>query len=75
MPEPDNLPRSEKFDVVRRSHDVYAESGNVGTTFASITFEGFGWTNASSQIGRTFLAEPLRAKLNALVPPDWIAAW
>ncbi|MGH7596718.1 MAG: trehalase family glycosidase [bacterium] len=62
----------EKFDVVMRSHQVFAEYGNVGTKFSYITREGFGWTNASYQIGASFLPQDLRDKLNRLVPPEWI---
>lgn len=62
----------EKFDVVRRSHEVFAEYGNVGTKFSYITKEGFGWTNASFQIGLTLLNSDLRSSLNKLIPPEWI---
>lgn len=62
----------EKFDVVIRSHQVFAEYGNVGTKFAYITREGFGWTNASYQLGVSMLPKSLHAKLNQLVPPEWI---
>ncbi len=55
----------EKFDVVRRSHQVFAEYGNVGTDFAYITDEGFGWMNASFQIGLSSMPEGLRARLRA----------
>ena len=41
----------EKYDVERCSHDVFCEYGNVGTDFEYITKEGFGWTNASFQVG------------------------
>lgn len=41
----------EKYDVVARSHAVFAEYGNVGTKFSYITQEGFGWMNASYQLG------------------------
>lgn len=41
----------EKFDVLKRSHAVFAEYGNVGTDFSYITKEGFGWMNASFQYG------------------------
>ncbi|HLP17979.1 MAG TPA: trehalase family glycosidase, partial [Bacteroidota bacterium] len=33
---------TEKLNVVTRTHDVFAEYGNVGTKFAYITREGFG---------------------------------
>jgi alpha,alpha-trehalase len=62
----------EKFDVVLRSHQVFAEYGNVGTTFSYITREGFGWTNASYQIGFSMLPEEMRQKLNELIPPEWL---
>ncbi len=62
----------EKFDVVTRSHQVFAEYGNVGTKFSYITREGFGWTNASYLIGLTVLPEELRADLNRLIPPEWV---
>ena len=62
----------EKYDVVNRSHDVFAEYGNVGTKFAYITREGFGWTNASFQIGIDLLSPDHRKQLNELIPPEWI---
>ena len=62
----------EKFDIVRRTHRVFAEYGNVGTTFSYITREGFGWTNASYQVGLGLLSVPLREDLNRLIPPEWI---
>ncbi|MGH7596712.1 MAG: trehalase family glycosidase [bacterium] len=63
---------AEKFDVTTRSHQVFAEYGNVGTKFSYITREGFGWTNASYQIGASLLPQDLREKLNRLIPPEWI---
>jgi alpha,alpha-trehalase len=62
----------EKFDVVKRSHDVFAEYGNIGTKFSYITKEGFGWTNASYQIGLSLMNDTLRPYLNRLIPPEWI---
>ena len=62
----------EKFDVLRRSHEVFAEYGNIGTKFSYITKEGFGWTNASYQIGLNMMNDTLRPYLNHLVPPEWI---
>ncbi|RZA08866.1 MAG: trehalase [Proteobacteria bacterium] len=53
---------TEKYDVEKASHEAFAEYGNVGSQFSYITKEGFGWTNASIQLGRAFLpAEKLRA--------------
>lgn len=60
----------EKFDVIKRSHNVFAEYGNVGTKFSYITKEGFGWMNASYQCGLGMLPEDLRLSLERLVPPE-----
>jgi alpha,alpha-trehalase len=63
----------EKYNVVERSHAVFEEYGNVGTQFAYITREGFGWMNASFQVGLAWLARlrpDLRQPLNDLVPPE-----
>ncbi|MEJ2110446.1 MAG: trehalase family glycosidase [Acidobacteriota bacterium] len=62
----------EKMDVVKRSHQVFAEYGNVGTKFQYITREGFGWMNASYQVGLGLLSENLRDSLERLIPPEWI---
>lgn len=62
----------EKLDVVKRSHRVAAEYGNVGTDFEQVQTEGFGWMNASFQVGLTYLSADLRARLNGLVPPEWL---
>ncbi|MFQ5813495.1 MAG: trehalase family glycosidase, partial [Anaerolineae bacterium] len=63
---------TEKTDVVKRSHQVFAEYGNVGTKFAYITKEGFGWMNASYQVGLKLLPPDLRTYLDRLVPPEWL---
>jgi alpha,alpha-trehalase len=60
----------EKFDVLKMSHEVFAEYGNVGTDFAYITREGFGWMNASYQVGLAELNPELRKQLENLVPPE-----
>lgn len=60
----------EKYDVVKRSHAVFAEYGNVGTDFAYITQEGFGWMNAAYQVGLAELPAPLRLSLEKLIPPE-----
>lgn len=62
----------EKLDVVKRSHEVFAEYGNVGTKFAYITKEGFGWVNASYQVGLKLLPPDLRTYLERLFPPEWL---
>jgi alpha,alpha-trehalase len=64
----------EKMDVVKRSHQVFAEYGNVGTKFSYITREGFGWMNASYQVGLSILSRDLKDSLERLIPPEWIFA-
>ena len=60
----------EKYDVVNRTHQVFVEYGNVGTEFDYITREGFGWMNASFQVGLALLTPQQRGKLEALAPVD-----
>ena len=57
----------EKFDLEISSHKVFAEYGNVGTEFDYIAKEGFGWMNASYQLGLTFINQDFKSKLNQLV--------
>ncbi|HEU5395895.1 MAG TPA: trehalase family glycosidase, partial [Verrucomicrobiae bacterium] len=59
----------EKYNVVTGSHDVFVEYGNVGTKFDYIAPEGFGWMNASFQVGPDYLTPASRADLAALKPP------
>lgn len=63
---------TEKLDVVKRTHDVFAEYGNVGSTFSYSAREGFGWTNASYQVGLALLTDEFRKDLDSLIPPEWI---
>jgi len=60
----------EKFDVVKRSHAVFQEYGNVGTEFSYIAEEGFGWMNASFLVGLRELSPERRRALRALEPPE-----
>jgi alpha,alpha-trehalase len=60
----------EKYDVEIASHKVFAEYGNQGTDFEYITREGFGWMNASFQLGMQLLKEDLKQHLNQLVHPE-----
>lgn len=53
----------EKFDVAQASHKVFAEYGNQGTSFEYITDEGFGWMNASYQLGWKLLSYENKLKL------------
>lgn len=60
----------EKYDVEIASHKVFAEYGNQGTDFEYITREGFGWMNASFQLGMQLLKDDLKQQLNQLVHPE-----
>jgi alpha,alpha-trehalase len=60
----------EKFDLEISSHKVFAEYGNVGTEFDYIAKEGFGWVNASYQIGLQIIDQTMKEKLNQLLSPD-----
>lgn len=62
----------EKYDVVAATHKVFAEYGNVGTTFDYITTSGFGWMNASYRLGSTLLKGDLKKQLDQLVDPESI---
>lgn len=64
----------EKFDVVRMSHKVEAEYGNVGTDFCLVPREGFGWMNASYLAGLAYLNRLERRGMGALVHPDSLFA-
>ena len=59
----------EKFDVVKVTHEVDVEYGNVGTDFKYVVKEGFGWMNASYQIGLQFLNVKEKRSLGALIHP------
>ncbi len=50
-------------------HDVFVEYGNVGMKFSYIATEGFGWMNASFEVGMNFLSPAQLADLRALKPP------
>jgi alpha,alpha-trehalase len=54
----------EKYDVVARTHAVFSEYGNVGTDFDYIATEGFGWMNASFEVGLARLSPEGRRRLN-----------
>lgn len=56
----------EKYDVVSGSHEVFAEYGNVGADFDYLTREGFGWSNASYQLGLSYLRPAQREALDRL---------
>ncbi|HWO11056.1 MAG TPA: trehalase family glycosidase, partial [Polyangiaceae bacterium] len=54
----------EKYDVVSRTHAVFSEYGNVGTDFDYIASEGFGWVNASFEVGLALLSPEARRRLS-----------
>jgi alpha,alpha-trehalase len=60
----------EKYNVVTGSHDVFVEYGNVGTKFSYIAPEGFGWMNASFELGFNSLSPAHLAALRRLDRPD-----
>lgn len=59
----------EKYNVVTGSHDVFVEYGNVGTKFSYLAPEGFGWMNASFEVGMNYLSPGQLADLRELKPP------
>lgn len=62
----------EKYNVTNPSdpHRVDAEYGNQGIKFRGVAREGFGWVNASYQIGLTYLTSHARRALGACTPPE-----
>ncbi|KAG5459456.1 MAG: trehalase-domain-containing protein [Olpidium bornovanus] len=60
----------EKFDIVTLTHHVKVEYGNVGIDFKYVPREGFGWMNASYQVGLSYLTSHMRRALGALTAPD-----
>lgn len=60
----------EKYDVVGLTHKVQVEYGNVGVDFKYVPREGFGWMNASYQIGLGILTKQMRRALGTCTSPD-----
>jgi len=60
----------EKFDVVSLTHKVEVEYGNVGVDFKFVPREGFGWMNASYQVGLSYLNTQMRRALGTCTNPD-----
>lgn len=62
----------EKYDVTRTTdpHRVDAEYGNQGLDFRGVAREGFGWVNASYQLGLTLLSSHAKRALGACIPPE-----
>ncbi len=65
-----HTPALQKYDVVKVTHQIDVEYGNVGIDFQCVVKEGFGWMNASYVVGHAFLSKKLKSALGALVPPD-----
>ncbi|KAI8976896.1 neutral trehalase [Pilobolus umbonatus] len=62
----------EKYDVVSLSHKVQVEYGTVGIDFQYVPREGFGWMNASYQIGLSMLPKPMRRALGIISHPETV---
>ncbi|KAF9349230.1 alpha,alpha-trehalase nth1 [Mortierella sp. AD094] len=60
----------EKFDIVNMTHKVQVEYGNVGVDFKFVPREGFGWMNASYQVGLGYMDRGLRRALGAVMDPN-----
>ncbi|ORX57603.1 trehalase-domain-containing protein [Hesseltinella vesiculosa] len=60
----------EKYDVVSLSHKVEVEYGNQGLEFKYVPREGFGWMNASYQVGLTYMTRKMKSALATLADPD-----
>lgn len=60
----------EKYDVVGMTHKVQVEYGNVGVDFKYVPREGFGWMNASYQIGLSLITTKMRRALGTCTHPD-----
>ncbi|KAI8928960.1 trehalase-domain-containing protein [Entophlyctis helioformis] len=60
----------EKFDVVNMTHKFHVEYGNVGADFRFVVREGFGWMNASYEVGLPYLTQSMRRALGTLTQPD-----
>ncbi|CAG8515163.1 8772_t:CDS:2 [Ambispora leptoticha] len=59
----------EKYDVVSLGHLLDVEYGNVGTDFKFVPREGFGWMNASYQVGLSYLTQHERRVLGTCTSP------
>ncbi|CAI2168303.1 16969_t:CDS:2 [Funneliformis geosporum] len=60
----------EKYDVVTLNHLLKVEYGNVGVDFKYVPREGFGWMNASYQVGLSYLTHHMRRALGACTSPE-----
>ncbi|KAF9199552.1 alpha,alpha-trehalase nth1 [Haplosporangium sp. Z 27] len=62
----------EKFDIVNMTHKVEVEYGNVGVDFKFIPREGFGWMNASYQVGLGYMDRGLKRALGNIMDPGMV---
>ncbi|CAG8483956.1 10168_t:CDS:2 [Diversispora eburnea] len=60
----------EKYDIVTLNHQLQVEYGNVGTDFKFVPREGFGWMNASYQLGLSYLTTLMRRALGTCTNPE-----
>jgi len=60
----------EKYDVVTLNHLLKVEYGNVGIDFKFVPREGFGWMNASYQVGLSYLTHHMKRALGACTSPE-----
>src|SRR4051812_10506078 len=60
----------EKYDVVTLNHLLKVEYGNVGIDFKFVPREGFGWMNASYQVGLSYLTNHMKRALGACTSPE-----
>lgn len=60
----------EKYDIVGMTHKVEVEYGNVGIDFKYVPREGFGWMNASYQMGLSLISTKMRRALGTCIHPD-----
>jgi len=60
----------EKFDVVSLEHKLKVEYGNVGVDFKYVPKEGFGWMNASYQVGLRYITSHMKRALGTLTSPE-----
>ncbi len=61
---------AEKYDVVKCTHKAKAEYGNEGVDFGLYPNGGFGWVNASYQVGLGHLSKEEKEALKKLTLPE-----
>ncbi len=61
---------AEKYDVIKCTHKAEAEYGNEGVDFGLYPNGGFGWVNASYQVGLSYLSKDEKEALKVLSPAE-----